>query len=163
MKLQQAEQIAKWIKAALEPHCERIEIAGSIRRKKPDVGDMICALRGALGISETIVITRAALKRHLKPGAYRHKGYAVYQMNDCDWWASRKKTQSAVLEEYLAFVGDDELLREESEELRALSLADLLSTIFNDEDGCRRTFMDELEQVADKQDGKGFFFASTEC
>jgi len=145
---------------------KRIEGRLKASRAKQDrllFEQVIRALRGALGISETIVITRAALKRHSKPGAYRRKGYAVYQMNDCDWWASRKKTQSAVLEEYLAFVGDDELLREESEELRALSLADLLSTIFNDEGGCRRTFMDELEQVADKQDGKGFFFASTEC
>ena len=40
MKLQTALQIAEKVKALLEPHCERIEIAGSIRRKKPLVKDI---------------------------------------------------------------------------------------------------------------------------
>lgn len=40
MKLEKAHAIANKVKAELEPHCERIEIAGSIRRKKPEVGDI---------------------------------------------------------------------------------------------------------------------------
>ena len=40
MKLQQAREIAEGVKAKLAPHCERIEIAGSIRRGKPVVGDI---------------------------------------------------------------------------------------------------------------------------
>ena len=40
MKLDEAKAIAERVKAQLAPHCERIEIAGSIRRKKPDVGDI---------------------------------------------------------------------------------------------------------------------------
>ena len=40
MELYKALQIAEKVKAQLAPHCERIEIAGSIRRKKPDVGDI---------------------------------------------------------------------------------------------------------------------------
>lgn len=40
MKLEQALEIAENVKALLAPHCERIEIAGSIRRKKPDVKDI---------------------------------------------------------------------------------------------------------------------------
>ena len=40
MKLEQALEIAEKVKALLAPHCERIEIAGSIRRKKPDVKDI---------------------------------------------------------------------------------------------------------------------------
>ena len=32
--------IAESVKAQLAPHCERIEIAGSIRRRKPEVGDI---------------------------------------------------------------------------------------------------------------------------
>jgi len=40
MELQKALAIAEKIKAELAPHCERIEIAGSIRRKKPEVGDI---------------------------------------------------------------------------------------------------------------------------
>jgi len=40
MKLEEAQVIAEKTKALLAPYCERIEIAGSIRRKKPDVGDI---------------------------------------------------------------------------------------------------------------------------
>jgi DNA polymerase/3'-5' exonuclease PolX len=40
VKLDQATEIAERIKAQLAPHCDRIEIAGSIRRRKPDVGDI---------------------------------------------------------------------------------------------------------------------------
>lgn len=40
MKLEQALEIAEKVKALLAPHCERIEIAGSIRRKKHDVKDI---------------------------------------------------------------------------------------------------------------------------
>jgi DNA polymerase/3'-5' exonuclease PolX len=38
--LADAEIIAKEVVKVLSPHCRRIEIAGSIRRKKPDVGDI---------------------------------------------------------------------------------------------------------------------------
>lgn len=37
---QDALRIALEIKAQLEPHCDRIEIAGSIRREKPEVKDI---------------------------------------------------------------------------------------------------------------------------
>ena len=40
MKLEIALEIAERVKALLAPHCERIEIAGSIRRKKPEVKDI---------------------------------------------------------------------------------------------------------------------------
>jgi DNA polymerase/3'-5' exonuclease PolX len=40
MIYEQALEIAEKTKALLAPHCERIEIAGSIRRRKPDVGDI---------------------------------------------------------------------------------------------------------------------------
>lgn len=40
MKYEEAFEIAEKVKALLSPHCERIEIAGSIRRKKPDVKDI---------------------------------------------------------------------------------------------------------------------------
>lgn len=40
MKLEQALEIAEKVKASLAPHCERIAIAGSIRRKKPEVKDI---------------------------------------------------------------------------------------------------------------------------
>lgn len=40
MKYEQALKIAQGVAKQLEPHCERIAIAGSIRRKKPEVGDI---------------------------------------------------------------------------------------------------------------------------
>jgi DNA polymerase/3'-5' exonuclease PolX len=40
MQLDQATAIAERVKAQLAPHCNRIEIAGSIRRRKSDVGDI---------------------------------------------------------------------------------------------------------------------------
>ena len=44
MRFEQAEQIAQSLKADLEPFCERIEVGGSVRRKKPEVKDieLIC-------------------------------------------------------------------------------------------------------------------------
>jgi DNA polymerase/3'-5' exonuclease PolX len=38
--LKEVQKIAQKVLEQLKPHCERIEIAGSIRRKKPDVGDI---------------------------------------------------------------------------------------------------------------------------
>jgi len=40
MKLQQAETISKNFLSEIKEFCERIEIAGSIRRKKPEVNDI---------------------------------------------------------------------------------------------------------------------------
>lgn len=40
MKYQEAKTIADNLVALLAPHCERIEIAGSLRRLKPEVGDI---------------------------------------------------------------------------------------------------------------------------
>ena len=40
MELEKARAIAEGLKERLQPACERIEIAGSIRRRKPEVGDI---------------------------------------------------------------------------------------------------------------------------
>ena len=40
MNLDQAQEIAERVKALLAPHCDRIEVAGSVRRCKPEVGDI---------------------------------------------------------------------------------------------------------------------------
>ena len=40
MEYQKALKIAEKVKAELSPYCERIEIAGSIRRKKAECGDI---------------------------------------------------------------------------------------------------------------------------
>ena len=40
MKLKDAEELAKRIVEHIRPHCERVEVAGSIRRKKSEVRDI---------------------------------------------------------------------------------------------------------------------------
>jgi len=40
VELEKARAIAEELKALLQPSCHRIEIAGSIRRQKPEVGDI---------------------------------------------------------------------------------------------------------------------------
>jgi DNA polymerase/3'-5' exonuclease PolX len=40
LKLETAREIAERVKAELAPYCERIEIAGSVRRGKAEVGDI---------------------------------------------------------------------------------------------------------------------------
>ena len=40
MRLQEAKSIAERVRTTLLPHCERVEIAGSIRRGKPTVHDI---------------------------------------------------------------------------------------------------------------------------
>lgn len=40
MELERAKTIASTVVKALEPHCERIEVAGSIRRRKAEVKDI---------------------------------------------------------------------------------------------------------------------------
>ncbi|KKN87088.1 hypothetical protein LCGC14_0263580 [marine sediment metagenome] len=52
MELERAKSIAEKIKAVLESSCERIVIAGSIRRQKPDVGDieLLCIPKYIAGV-----------------------------------------------------------------------------------------------------------------
>ncbi|GAJ14573.1 unnamed protein product, partial [marine sediment metagenome] len=40
MKLEQAQKIAEEVVKRLSPYCQRIQIAGSIRRQKPQVRDV---------------------------------------------------------------------------------------------------------------------------
>jgi len=40
MKLSEATDYANYLKQELEPYCDRIEVAGSIRRQNPEVGDI---------------------------------------------------------------------------------------------------------------------------
>lgn len=47
LKLAEAQRIAEAVVAELRPGCERIEVAGSVRRRKPEVGDLevVCVPR----------------------------------------------------------------------------------------------------------------------
>lgn len=40
MPLAKAQKIAENVKSFLEPYCQRVEIAGSVRREKTEVGDI---------------------------------------------------------------------------------------------------------------------------
>lgn len=40
MKLQEAIMIASAVYNRLRPHCKQLEVAGSVRRKKPEVNDI---------------------------------------------------------------------------------------------------------------------------
>jgi len=54
MELEKAKAIAEELKSLLEPACERIIIAGSIRRQKPFVNDieLLCIPRYVVGVDQ---------------------------------------------------------------------------------------------------------------
>ena len=54
MQLEKARKIAESLKTSLENTCERMEIAGSIRRRKTDVGDieLLCIPRYIGGVDQ---------------------------------------------------------------------------------------------------------------
>jgi len=54
MKLEKAKVITENLKSLLVPVCEKIEVAGSIRRQKPEVGDieLLCIPRYVAGVDQ---------------------------------------------------------------------------------------------------------------
>jgi DNA polymerase/3'-5' exonuclease PolX len=70
MLLEKAVVIAERVKAVLAPHCDRIEIAGSIRRCKAEVGDVeiVCIPKKSAGGHRDIrwVLAADSLGRRLK-------------------------------------------------------------------------------------------------
>ncbi len=54
MELETAKAIAEQIRVLLRPACNRIEIAGSIRRRKPEVGDieLLCIPKYFAGVDQ---------------------------------------------------------------------------------------------------------------
>ena len=54
MELEKAKAIAEELKSLLEPACEKMVIAGSIRRQKPEVGDieLLCIPRYVTGVDQ---------------------------------------------------------------------------------------------------------------
>jgi len=73
MELQKARAIAEELKKLLEPACERIEVAGSIRRQKPFVRDveLLCIPKYVVGVDQ--------LDREI--GALFVKGVLDYRRN----------------------------------------------------------------------------------
>lgn len=61
MKLPEARRMAERIVAELSPLCERIEVAGSVRRGRPEVGDLDFAVLVAPG--QRLVVRERAIAR----------------------------------------------------------------------------------------------------
>jgi len=55
MDLQEAKEIAEGLKYTLQPYCEKIEIAGSVRREKPQVKDIELVCIPKTIIKETVI------------------------------------------------------------------------------------------------------------
>lgn len=69
MKLEDARAIARQVVKDFEPACDRIEIAGSIRRERPEVNDIDIVLQPMMFFSEAIDATfKAICKQVLKNG-----------------------------------------------------------------------------------------------
>ena len=79
IKLASAQAIANTIRDLLAPACERIEIAGSIRRKKQEVGDVeiVCIPKfergGLFGDGEPIDLLTRLCDAHLIGGRIAHR------------------------------------------------------------------------------------------
>jgi DNA polymerase (family 10) len=60
MNLDRATKIADKIKGELSPFCEQIEIAGSIRRRRPEVNDIdiVCLPRDPAGLRKRVLQSR---------------------------------------------------------------------------------------------------------
>ncbi len=61
LPLEKAERIAGGVLAALKPFCERLEIAGSIRRRRPWVGDIDLVVLPSCGANIVRILDRCAL------------------------------------------------------------------------------------------------------
>lgn len=64
MKLEQAQAIAQSYVDMLKPYCQRIEIAGSIRRQKPEVKDIeiVCIIKDLEGFTQAVNSTTEKVK-----------------------------------------------------------------------------------------------------
>lgn len=122
----------------------------------------LSALKEAKDGQDSMAAIRKSLIEHAssKFNTYQYKLYRVFSMNEHDWWASKSVYPYQAEKEYMEF---SEISGDEQESADALSMGELFALIFVDEDGSRRTFMDELRKQVDSGDHKdGFLLASTE-
>jgi DNA polymerase/3'-5' exonuclease PolX len=88
MKLDLAQRLAERFAAELQPYCSRLEIAGSIRRRRPEVGDidLVCIPRGVEG--RAAILSRCATgpdARRVKEG----EQYVVFEYVSPAGWAAQ--------------------------------------------------------------------------
>lgn len=80
MELNKAKAIAENLKSKLEPACERIEIAGSIRRQKANVGDieLLCIPKYFLTIDQLDREIKRLISQGILDYRYNKIGSRVY-------------------------------------------------------------------------------------
>jgi DNA polymerase/3'-5' exonuclease PolX len=80
MEFEKAKAIAEELKVLLEPSCHRIEIAGSIRRQKREVGDieLLCIPRFVDGVDQLDRMTVTLVARGLLDFRRNRLGNRVY-------------------------------------------------------------------------------------
>ena len=80
MELNRAKAIAEDLKSRLEPVCERIEIAGSIRRRKADVGDieLLCIPKYIVGVDQLDRQVMLLMSQHILDYRRNKLGSKVY-------------------------------------------------------------------------------------
>lgn len=100
MALGDAEQIAAEILTEISPLCERIEIAGSVRRRANDVGDIeiVCVPQfstrtvGLFDDSEAINVLDEALRMWCEPGRQEITGWRIrYAENGSHAFGAKSK------------------------------------------------------------------------
>ena len=91
MKLDEAEKIATEIGVKLMPYCSRLEVAGSIRRQKPEVNDIDIVLtpRDAWNLESVIAdLARPGLRKNgdeYKMFIYKGVQIDLYFATDVSW------------------------------------------------------------------------------
>ena len=83
-------------------------------------------------------------------------GFYVFEVTECDWVVAR--TADEAREFYKSQTGSDENLYDKIE---PMTNDELLRFTFTDDDG-KRSFMEELARLAEDEELKTDFFATTE-
>jgi len=80
MELERAKVIAEEFKTLLEPACERVTIAGSIRRRKPDVGDieLLCIPKYVDGVEQLDRVIKLLISQKILGFRLNRLGSRVY-------------------------------------------------------------------------------------
>jgi DNA polymerase/3'-5' exonuclease PolX len=96
MNLSTARRLAERIEVELQPHCDRLVIAGSIRRHRPEVGDidLVCIPQGNTG--RCAILERCArTSKLMKEGVQ----YVVFELPggfQLDLWFAHADQQSLI-------------------------------------------------------------------